>query len=218
MNNPTRPPLYAYQKAYKTQIPASFDGRVRRKRLRLQRFTDEEYNEMISLMGSAYRATVDGKHNFVITTNQGGRLKQLLKSTGVVQPVSITVLAGNVRLNYPINRNGVAQCTADLNKIQNMIESGVITTYDPVNPTKAYTGDGKTVKNLTQSKRYSQTIYEDDETGERRVVSKDTSDNLDQLLKNSEENAQSAQLKNYLLIGLVAIALIIMVWTVKKSK
>ena len=96
-------------------------------------------------MGSAYRATVDGNHNFVISCNQGGRLKRLLKDSGIVQPVSIAVLAGQVRLNYPINKNGVAQCTADLKKIQEMIEGGVIVSYDDNNPIIAQNANGQII-------------------------------------------------------------------------
>lgn len=214
MNDSTRPPLYAYQEAYKTTAPASFDGRFRR----TQRFTDDEYNEMISLMGSAYRATVDGKHNFVISCNQGGRLKQLLKDSGIVQPASITVLLGQVRLNYPINKNGVAQCTADLKKIQEMIEGGVITSYDDDNPLKAQNINGKYIKNLTKSNNYSNTVYTDKKTGETKRVSQNTAQNIDELLSAQAQESQRAKIGNYVLIGIVLLAVIVMIWVVKKNK
>lgn len=216
MNAATRPPLYAYEEAYKGKLATA--GSYKSPQRRIRKFSDTEYNELVSLMSSASRATVDGQHNFNISTNQSGRLKSLLKSMGIVAPTSMTQLSGRLRLNYPITSGGVSTCTKDLNTVQSIIEGGPIVEYDGSNPLIAYNRKGERVYGITESKNYSNTVYHDEDTGNTRVVSMETAQLVEEKEFQEQQEKAKSDLFNYILAGVAILAVIVIIWFVKKNK
>lgn len=201
MNAAMRPPLYQYQEAFKKTVA------------HINRFTDEQYNEMIRMMGGVRKASILPKYNFVISTNSPSQLKSLLKDMGFTQARDYLVFSGYLKLAYPYNKTGEDQCNVDYKKIKDAIEGGVITSYGD-NPLDAKNGKGENIKNLTKSTQYSNTKYEDDGTGEERRVSQGVAQNIDQLLANNEKTKSI----NYILGAVALVAVIVMIWVVKKNK
>lgn len=213
MNDPTRPPLYAYQEAYKSIAPASFDGRVRR----TQRFTDEEYNDIVRLMGNVSPAK--DSHYINVKSNDPRKLRQLFRDTGIITPAVMTVnlASGNILIQYSLNDAGKLQRMKDLSKLLQIKKGGPIIEYDPTNPLIAYNSKGKVV-NLTQALNYSNSMYHDEDIGNSRILSKDVAKKAQELTEQNIAAQKTSSMFNYVLIGVVAITVIVLIWTVKKNK
>lgn len=213
MNAATRPPLYAYEEAYKSYRPAA--GSYKSPQRRIRKFSDTEYNKLIELAGSAI--PLNDAHYFAITSNKPGELKTLLKQMGIVSPANIAVLSGRVNLQYPLNKNGKAQCAEELQKIKKIIAGGPIQRYDATNPLIAYNAAGDRV-NLTKANDYTNSVYQEGESGQTFVLNEATAKLAQELQTSQKQQQAKSNLFNYILAGVAILAVIVIIWSVNKNK
>lgn len=194
MHSATTPPLIAYEANYKRRSGSSCAYTHRK-----QRFTDEEYNTAVELMGEIVAKDNWPKH-FQIKTNKVWTLHPILKK--IIPAQSIDGLSKALRLNFA-SEDARNKALAQAHEMQ---DNGLITHYDPDNPLLAYTGDkndwSHRVKGITKSSNYSNTIYTT-ESGDKTRLSNETADDYD--------NEQEDKKKKIILIAIVVVAIVALV-------
>lgn len=211
MNAATRPPLYAYQEAFKKEVTSRVT--------RVNRFSDTDYNYIVTHISAVNPATDD--HYFNIKTGYPREVRKLLKDTGIISAPVMTVnlASGTILVQYSLNKAGKKLRNEEMEKLQRMVAGGPIVRYEGDNPLYgARNLNGDIIAGLTEVNNQSETVAEVDPNGNVTFVSKEYGN---QILNNLEEekNVQSqTKTTNYILGAVALIAIIVMIWVVKKNK